>query len=414
MSQFLTLRTVDEIFAHIHTFSSLPAEEVRLEALANHPVPRVLALDYAAKADLPGFDRSTMDGFAVNARDVFGATEGQPALLDCIGECEMGMAPSFALLSGQTARVWTGGMIPDGADTVVMLEYSRAAGGSMVELTRPVAPGENLIRSNEDARKGQVLLPAGTRLRPQELGLLAALGETAVPVRVRPRVAIISSGDEILPVTATPRPGQVRDINTYTLMSLVTSYGAECKSFGIVPDDEATVFATVAEALAYGHIVVLSGGSSAGQRDFTVKSFSRIEGCDIFAHGVAISPGKPIIVARKGEQSLWGMPGHAASALVCAIVFIKPLIEQLSGALPPTAIRTFAELTRPVSSAQGRRDYIRVAILPPTTEGGPLRAQPVMGKSGLISTLVQAEALIVCHETQEGLYAGQRVELIQF
>ena len=414
MSHFLTLRSVDEVFDHIKTFAPLPSEPISLDALALDPVPRVLAEDCAAKTDLPGFVRSTMDGFAVYARDVFGASEGQPALLDCRGECEMGAEPAFSLRPGQTARVWTGGMIPEGADAVVMLEYSRPAGGAMLELTRPVAPGENLIRKDEDARKGQVLLPAGARLRPQELGLLAALGETTVPVRQRPRVAIISSGDEILPPSATPRPGQVRDINTHTLMSLAASCGAECRSFGIVPDNEDALYTTVAEAMDYAPIVLLSGGSSAGQRDFTLHALSRLEGCEIFAHGVAISPGKPIIVAKKGEHSLWGMPGHAASALVCAIVFIKPLIERLSGTRPAAPLRPAAVLTRPVSSAQGRRDYIRVAVLPPETEGGPLRAHPVMGKSGLITTLVEADALIVCHESREGLYAGQTVELLPF
>lgn len=407
MSDFLTLKSVDEIMALIGLFDPLEAEPLPLaEGLG-----RVLAQALTASEDLPGFDRSTMDGYAVRAKDVFGASEGQPAALELAGECPMGEIPTISLGPGQTARIWTGGMLPPGADAVVMLEYSRSIGENLIELTRPAAPLENVISASEDAEKGEELLPAGRTLRPQELGLLAALGQTEISVRRRPKVAVISSGDEVVPATKKPRPGQVRDINSQTLVALAQLAGAEARSFGLAQDSQEQLRALISEALAWGDIILLSGGSSAGQRDFTVKVFASFPELEILAHGVAISPGKPLIMARCGPKSLWGLPGHAASALVCAEVFIRPLIRRLLGISGRELWREGlkAVLTRPVASAQGRRDYIRVRLEPAATPGGPLLATPVMGKSGLITTLVMADGLIICPEDLEGLNAGQEV-----
>ena len=409
MNDFLTLKSVDEILAMIELFEPLASESLGL----SEGLGRVLAQAFTAPEDLPGFDRSTMDGFAVRAKDVFGASEGQPAALELVGECPMGEIPSISLQPGQTARIWTGGMLPKGADAVVMLEYSRKVGDDLIELTRPAAPWENVIGSSEDAEKGEELLPSGRTLRPQELGLLAALGQTEISVRRRPKVAVISSGDEVVPAAEKPRPGQVRDINSQTLVALAWTAGAEARSFGLAEDSQEQLRALISEALDWADIILLSGGSSAGQRDFTVKVFASFPELEILAHGVAISPGKPLIVARYGRKSLWGLPGHAASALVCAEVFIRPLIKRLLGASDLEIWRkgVKAVLTRAVASAQGRRDYIRVRLEPAETPNGPLRATPVLGKSGLITTLVMADGLVICPEDLEGLNAGQLVDI---
>ena len=409
MSGFLTLKSVDDILTLVASSEVMGAEPISLSA----GLGRVLAEAFPAPEDLPGFDRSTMDGFAVRAKDVFGASEGQPAALELVGECPMGQTPSIRVGPGQTARIWTGGMMPGGADAVVMLEYSRSAGDKLIELTKPVAPQENVITSTEDAEKGEELLPAGRTLRPQELGLLAALGLTEIKVRQKPKVGIISSGDEVVPATATPRPGQVRDINSHTLAALALAAGGEARCFGLAGDSQDQLRNMVLKALDWADVVLLSGGSSAGQRDFTVKVFASIPGIEILAHGVAISPGKPLILARRGAQSLWGLPGHAASALVCAEVFIRPLLKKLLGRSDREVWREGlkAVLSRPVASAQGRRDYIRVRLDPPAEPGGPLVATPVLGKSGLITTLVMADALVVCPEDLEGLDAGQLVDV---
>lgn len=408
MTEFLSLQSVDSLLQKIAAAKPLPGEELPLETALH----RVLAEALSAPEDLPGFDRSGMDGYAVRARDSFGASEGAPALFECIGECPMGRETQLAIGPGQTVRIWTGGMLPEGADAVIMLEYSRQAGENLVELTRPASPLDNVICKGEDAQKGETILPAGRMLRPQEIGLLAALGRETVTVRQKPKIAVISSGDEIVPVGARPLPGQVRDINSYALTALAQAAGGEGRSFGIAGDDENDLAARLRQALAWADVLLLSGGSSAGRRDFTRKVFESLPTVEILAHGVAISPGKPLIMARNGEQFLWGLPGHAASALVCAEVFVRPLIHRLLGrekTEPDTAV-VRAVLTRPVASAQGRRDYIRVRLVPPAEAGGLPFARPVLGKSGLITTLVEADALVICPEDREGLGEGQVVE----
>ena len=406
MTHFLSLQPVGRILERIGEFDPLGAEELPLEDCCG----RVLAEPFLAPENLPGFARSTVDGYAVRARDVFGACEGMPALVDCVGECPMGEVPALSISAGEAARIWTGGMLPKGADAVVMLEYAREAGPSRVELTRPAAPLDNVIAEDEDAAQGELLLPSGCLLRPQELGLLAAFGRRAVSVARKPRVAVISSGDEVVPIAAIPRPGQVRDINSYTLAALVQAAGGEAKRLGIANDSEEALGECISEALPWADVLLVSGGSSAGRRDCAVHAF-KAAGAEVLAHGVVISPGKPLILARKGRQSLWGLPGHAVSALVCAEVFIRPLLRRLLGAESREAWRKGlkAVLDRPVASAQGRRDYIRVRL-----GGGDesmLTATPVTGKSGLITTLVAADALVICPEDTEGLAAGQAVDV---
>ncbi len=408
MKSFLTLKSVDEVLSLVRTFEPLAEEIVPLDACAG----RYLARDWSAPENLPGFDRSTVDGYAVRARDVFGAQEGSPALLECVGECPMGRAPEFSLASGQTARIFTGGMLPEGADCVVMVEYSRPAGGNLVELIRTQAPGDHVLERDEDAAEGCALLPAGRRLRPQEVGLLAALGQTDVPVRRRPRVAIVSTGDEVVPTERKPLPGQVRDVNSHSLAALCAAAGAQVRMAGLVRDDMAKLEATVRDALGWADVVLLSGGSSAGMRDHTVDIFLSMPESELLAHGAAISPGKPFILARSGGVCLMGLPGHVSSALVCARVFLAPLLRHLQGGEEPVTPGVRAVLARAVASAQGRRDFIRVRLA--RSEQGWV-ADPVTAPSGLISGLVTADALVVCPENSEGLYAGQEVfaELLQ-
>lgn len=406
VAHFLTLQSVDVILDLINCFEPGPIETLPLEDVFG----RTLAETFFSPEDLPGFDRSCMDGFAVRAKDVFGASESSPALLENIGECPMGQPVAKSIGPGQCMRIWTGSMLPPGADAVVMLEYAREAGGHNIELTRPAAPLDNVICKDEDAEHGQELIPAGSILRPQEIGLLAALGQAQVTVRRKPRVAVISSGDEILPIQESPGPGQVRDVNSYTLTALARAAGAEARSLGIVRDSPEQLGDRIREALEWADVVLISGGSSAGQRDYTIQALQDLSGCEILAHGVAISPGKPLIMARQGKKSLWGLPGHVASALVCAEVFLRPLFRNLLGQAnerPVWENLLRAQLTRSVASAHGRREFVRVALEPPSHPDGLLQARPILGKSGLISTLVLAQALVVCPEEREGLSEGE-------
>ena len=421
MKPFLTLQSVESVLEHIRAFPLLGGERVQLD----DALGRGLAQCFSATEDLPGFDRSTVDGFACRARDVFGAQEGNPALVECVADCRMGEVPDIKLEEGQAARILTGGMLPQGADCVVMVEYSRPAGGNLIEITRSQAPGDNVIFRDDDATAGSLLLQAGHRLRPQDIGLLAAFGVVNVEVRRKPLVAVLSTGDEVVPSSATPPPGKIRDINAHSIAALCREAGAQAVRAGIVNDDAAKLKTAVTQLAETHDVVVVSGGSSAGMRDHTVEIFESLPQAQLLVHGVAISPGKPFILARAVVNGrtvcLVGLPGHVTSALVCARVFLAPLLGHLQGhadsATPP---QVPAILARSVASAQGRRDYLRVKLRPlpsqPHTQTQsdktlqPLyEAEPIMGASGLISGIAAADGLMVCPENREGYDAGDTV-----
>jgi len=402
MKSFLTLKSVEEVLALVRSFSLLGTENVPLE----HAAGRWLAEDWHAPEDLPGFDRSTVDGWAVHARDVFGAQEGAPALLECAGDLSMGKVPDMFLQEGQAARILTGGMLPEGADCVVMVEHSRPVSDTLVELVRSQAPGDHVILRDDDAAKGSLLIPAGRCLRPQEIGLLAALGQVQVPVRRRPRVTIVSTGDELVPCHEKPAPGQVRDVNSHSLAAFCRALGAETSFAGLVRDDVALLRETIARACQNSDVVLVSGGSSAGMRDHTVDIFTSMPQSELLVHGAAISPGKPFILARAGQTCLMGLPGHVGAALITARAFLQPLLLHLQGGEEKFRPGVRARLTRPMASAQGRRDYIRVRLIR-TEEGWD--AEPILLPSGLMSGLVRADAVIICPENSEGLYAGEEV-----
>ena len=294
-----------------------------------------------------------MDGYAVRAKDTFGAGESSPGLFMLAGEVAMGRPAQAKVGPGRTVRVWTGGMLPDGADAVVMLEYARVVDQAEVELTKAVAPGGNTIAVGEDVARGETVLPAGRRLRPQELGLLAALGQTRVKVVRRPRAAVISTGIELVPAEARPGPAQVRDINTHTLTAQIREAGAEPSFLGTVPDDPDRLKELVARGLEEADTVLVSGGSSVGAADWTLATFLSFPGAELLIHGVSISPGKPLILVRVGQKSLWGLPGHAASAMITFHLFLKPLLTgRLLGAELPD-LRIKARLSRNLALHQG-------------------------------------------------------------
>ncbi len=403
--KFLRVQTRPQVLAHLDLFDRLPGEEVPLE----ESLGRVLAEDVAAPDNLPHFLRSTVDGYAVRARDTFGAGESAPALFELAGEVEMGSPARTGVGPARTVKVWTGGMLPEGADAVVMLEYARVLDETGVELTQAVAPGGNTIAVGEDVARGEVVLPAGQRLRPQELGLLAALGLTRIKVVRRPRAAVISTGIELVPAETKPGPAQVRDINTHTLSGQIREAGGEPLVLGTVPDDPQRLRQLVAQGLEQADTVLVSGGSSVGAADWTLSTFLSFEGAELLVHGVSISPGKPLIMVKVGPKSLWGLPGHAASAMITFQLFLKPLLtERLQGAISGAGPRVRARLNRNLSSTRGREDWVRVGLV---REDGEYRAVPILGPSGLISTLVKADGLVRIDYRVEGLEAGEEVEV---
>ena len=410
MEAFFKLKTPDEVFNTINGFSPVGEEAVSLEDAFG----RVLNVNLTSPEDLPDFFKSTMDGYAVQARNTFGATESLPALLEITGEVSMGEAENIAVKSGQAVKIPTGGMLPAGADGVVMVEYCSLLDEKTLEISRAISPLENTIQPGDDFKKGAVILPAGKCLRPQDLGVLAGLGFLEVPVFRKPKVAILSTGDEMVPVSQTPRPGEVRDINRYTLGALCRNMGAVPIYMGICSDHFEPLKEMVEKALLAADTVWISGGSSVGTRDFTLKVFETLSDFELLVHGVSISPGKPTIIGRSGSKPVIGLPGHPASALVVAEVFMTRMLRTLSGNMDAHhgvhAVKQ-AILKRNIPSSGGREDYVRVRL---EKDGEHSKAIPIFGKSGLISTLVEADGLIRIDMNTEGLYEGDEVDVMLF
>ena len=406
MNHFFKVKTLEEVMGMVGRFSAMPTETVTLVQASE----RILGQDIVAHQDLPGFRRSTMDGYAVQSAATFGASEANPAWLKVASTIAMGETPCFSLASDEAAPISTGGMLPDGADSVVMVEHTEAVDAATVEIYKSVAPLQHVVDRAEDYRQGQEILKAGTRIRPQESGVLAALGKTHVTVFKQPTVAIISTGDEIVPVGDTPAPGRIRDMNSHTLAGLISEAGAIPLQLGIVKDNRDELFDACSRAVAMADMVLISGGSSVGMRDFTVEVLSDLVDTELLVHGISISPGKPTILARSGNKPVWGLPGHVVSAMVVFKVVVLPFLRKRMGEnawASPGALLP-ATLTRNVASAQGRTDFIRVAI---QEKEGHLYAAPVLGKSGLIRTMVMAQGLVEIGENVEGLNKGAVVNV---
>ena len=368
---------------------------------------RVTAEDVVSPEDMPPYPRSTMDGYSVRARDTFGASESLPAFFDVVGEVAMGSQPQVSLSTGQAAVAYTGGMLAEGADAVAMVENTQRAGDGSIEILRPVAPGENVIQVGEDARAGETVIPKGRLIRAQDVGVLFGLGITEVAVAERPRVAIISTGDELVPPEGSPGPGQVRDINSYTVASLVEDAGGVPVHIGLVPDDYALQRQAAVDGLERGDILVFSAGSSVSSRDMTVRVLDELGSPGVLVHGIAHKPGKPTIVALVNGKPAFGLPGNPVSAMVVFGILVRPVIQTLMGRTEAPVTRgVHARLTKDIRSATGREDHVQVKLIEGDDE---MLADPVFGKSNLISTLVEADGVVVVPLDDGGLYAGDEV-----
>ncbi|MFC5728802.1 MULTISPECIES: gephyrin-like molybdotransferase Glp [Nocardioides] len=350
---------------------------------------------------LPGFARSTVDGYAVRAADTYGAGDGLPAYLDVLGRVRMGSMPELSVRPGAALQIPTGAAIPDGADAVVMVEYTQVTMAGAVEVTRPVAIGDGIVRADEDVAAGGALAPAGRPLRPQDLGLLAAAGVTELKVRARPRVAIVSTGDEVVPSdTQRLAAGQVRDATASALSALVTRAGGVPDYRGIVPDDQEALTTTLTEAVAEADLVVVSAGSSVGARDETTAAVEALGDASVFCHGLAIKPGKPTLLAEVAGVPVLGLPGNPLSALVVFRMVGLPVLRLVGGIeVPPPEPTVPATLSRPLASAAGRLDVVQVTL----RDG---QATPIFGHSALLSLLTTADGYVVVPEPATGLDAG--------
>jgi molybdopterin molybdotransferase len=418
MAEFLKLLTAEdawELFRATYV-PSLATEPCRVA----DALDRTLAEDARAPHDLPTFVRSTVDGYAVRAADTFGASAGMPAYLDVVGEAPMGARTDIALGHGEAVLVHTGGMIPAASDAVVMIEHtnrltSPLLGGSQprpgftgytIEVYRPVAVDENCIQIGEDVHAGETVLRAGHTLRPQDLGGLLAFGIVKVSVARRPRVAILSQGDEVVPPEQEPGPGQVRDINSYTLAAFVHRAGGVALTYPIVPDRQEALDAAAAAALAEADVLVLTAGSSVSYRDLTANTINSLGRPGVLVHGVAVRPGKPTILAVCNGKPVFGLPGNPVSCINIFQLFVRPTIRMLLGA-GPLPVRTIeARLVRNVPAASGRADFVRVRL---EERDGEVWAVPVFGKSNLIYTLVRSDGVFPVPLDSNGIPAGARV-----
>ncbi|PIE73911.1 MAG: molybdopterin molybdenumtransferase MoeA [Deltaproteobacteria bacterium] len=392
-----------------------PLEKIKAALLAAQGL--VLAEDICSPEQLPSFHRSTRDGFAVRARDSFACSESEPALFTVAGESSMGQAgQDIPLCSGQAVRIWTGGALPNRADAVVMVEHTRSLRDDTIMVYRPVAPGENVIAAGEDYRIGETVLARGKLLRPQELGVLSGLGIIEVPVYRRPRVAILSTGDELVPASRAIEPGKIRDIHSITLSALAREAGGSPVAFGICGDEFDRLRDTCISALLQADVLLLSGGSSLGRKDFTLKVFESLDNTSVLLPGVSARPGKPAILAQQGNKALIGLPGHVASAVVIFYLLVRPLIRKLIGLEADHGLNIVQGRTaEQIPSAVGREEYVRVCL---KTGGGDRERlpwiKPVYGHSGLLSPLVAADGLLPVGRDVEGLDKGVIADVIVF
>lgn len=408
---FFKVKTPDEVRNLLREISHpLPVEEI---GLSEEALGRVLAEDVKSPVDLPGFNRAIMDGFAVRARDTFGASPGTPAYLRLAGEVRMGEAASAKVSPGEAVRVSTGSMMPDGADAVVMVEYTDFLDDETIEIVRGAAPGEYIVGRTDDLSEGEIMINSGHAIRPQDIGALAGVGITNIKVSRHPKVAIISSGDEIIPPDQPIQLGQIRDINSYSLACLAKQAGAIPIRMGIVRDDFDALKSCLADGMEQADIALISGGSSVGARDVTLDVIRSFDGAEVLVHGISIRPGKPTIIARIGDKYLFGLPGNPVSVMVTFDLFVGMLIKLLSGAKSPVwkPMHVKAKLGRNVASAPGREDYITVRLV---ESEGKMIAEPVLGRSALISIMVKANGLIKIPLESEGLEEGTEVEVAIF
>lgn len=399
MLQVISLEDADRLLAE--RFSGmLPLERVPIGMCPG----RVAGTEICAREDVPAFTRSTVDGFAVIARDTFGCSESIPAMFALAGEVRMGEPAAFRLKPGECAAVPTGGALPEAADAVVMLEYAELPGDGTVLLEQPAAPGRNVIYAGDDVRRGACVISAGTRLTARSVGVLAMAGCTEVLVRRSPVVGILSTGDELVPPEETPGPGQMRDVNGPMLESLMREQGAETHFYGIVPDNEALLRETLMQAVAECDLVLLSGGSSVGARDASAQVLGACG--EVLFHGLSVKPGKPTLAADLGGTPVLGLPGHPAAAYFIARLLALPMLCRMEG-VPASARWTAAVLSAAIPSNHGREEYVLVSL-----HGGV--AEPVPNKSGLIASLARVDGYVRVPRDCEGFSAGETVNVYEW
>ena len=399
----LTVKTPEEVLALIKE-EFVPVAQTEMVPLVS-AMGRVLAEDVAASEYVPDFDRSTVDGYAVRARDTFGCSDSIPAILPLCGEVLMGQGAAFVLEPETCCAVPTGGAVPEGADSVVMVEFTEDYGDGTIGVAKPAAPGMNMIFRGDDVYPGKVILKKGRVLSSQDIGALAAIGVVTVPVVKKLTVGVISTGDELVPPEVKPGPGQIRDVNSPMLQAMLTAFGVQVINYGIVVDDEARLTAVVEQAVSECDAVLLSGGSSVGVKDAACRIIESMG--QLLLHGIAIKPGKPTILGKTGVKPLVGLPGHPVAAYFITKLFVLPLLGRLMER-DMTAHTVSARLSESISANHGRAQYHCVHL---EEKEDRLIAVPIRGKSGLITTLAGADGYFCISRDCEGLPQGAEIQV---
>ena len=403
--EFFAVRTVGEALAGFRPARRTGSETVALD----DALGRVPAQSVRAPHALPGFARATVDGFAVQAADTYGVSEGQPGYLDLAGEARMGRPPDTALRPGAAIAIATGAPLPPGADAVVKVEHTQSTLPGLIEVVRAATPGEGMVRADEDAAADAELARPGRPLRAADLGMLAAAGVAELLVRARPRVTVVSTGDELVPrETPELETGQVRDATAPALAALVSEAGGQPEFAGIVPDNRDALEATLRRSLASSDLLVVSAGSSVGARDETAAAIASLGEPGIWCHGLALRPGKPTLLADCGGVPVIGLPGNPRSALVVFRLVGMPLVRLVGGCTePPPEPSARVRLGRDLPSAAGRLDVVQVSL----ADGV---ATPLFGSSALLSILARADGYLIVPEAATGLPAGAEVVAVLY
>ena len=418
MQNFLDLKKPSEFWTAIKekiNIKELEKEKVNFENSIN----RVLAEEINALEDLPSFHRSTVDGYAVCSKDIQGVSESLPAYLDLIGEVEMGKETELTVKEGEAAYIPTGGMLPEGADCVVMVEHTEQISEEMIESYRSAGVGENIIKKGEEIEKGETIFKKGKRIKPRDMGALAGLGLTDVLVYKKPKIAIISTGDELITPEEEIHFGQIRDINTYTISSLLKEVGADVIKEGIIEDTYQELKRSIEKHLE-ADLILVSGGSSAGIKDITVDVINELGEPGVLIHGLKVKPGKPTILGQINQTPIMGLPGHPGSAWMITNKFVKPLVKTICGEyeigiieseIEKDLIRQSAVLNRNLSSDRGREEAVPVKKV---HKDGKVYADPILGKSSFMRIFIESDGYIEIESENEGLKKGSNVEIIYF
>lgn len=410
MAEFLELlppqNAIEKLMSYLDEVA-LKNETIKTE----DGLQRVIAKDIIANEEIPAFTRSTVDGFAVNSRDTYGASEAIPAFFEIIGEIKMGKSADYHLKKGQVCLIHTGGMLPAGADAVIMVENTQYSNLTEIEIYKAVSSGENVVMKGEDIKEGDLVLSKGTTLRPVEIGALMALGITEVPVYQIPHVGIVSTGDELVQPNENPKLGEVRDINTYTLSSIVKEMGGIPKNYPIVRDNEEKLFLALKKAHQENDLVIATAGSSASVRDFTAKAIRKLGEPGVLVHGINVRPGKPTILAFADKKPIVGLPGNPVSAFVIAHMVLKSLLPKLRGELSSRTKMIKGLVTINMSSMAGREDWFPIRFTGDYQNGIPL-VEPIFYKSNLIFTLISANGLARIEPNRTGLDELSEVEIL--